>query len=602
MSKEARFHDAAPFTCLAATLDADSFIINRIQASAPSALVPCQAGDAFDRLWVGTRQVRAWLKATRVSGLPATQAFAVRASPQVSVPITCTPLLDAQSNCAGLLCTIVLPYADNAAEIPRTAALPSASEHREAQIQYILDSLPLGVVVMDQQQRIVFMNAVQRQLSAVPDDFYSGDPTTIMARPVPDLLVYPTLSPVKRSELPGPLAMKTGKMVTREFQRPSDGTFWHVTAQPVVTAGGEPNGIIVVSLDLTSQYHARQAAIHKAQEMDAIIDSIGDGVILFDAAGQIQRLNQAALRLLGWQPGYPDPREQSPFTPAWMQSIVDAESAAPIVTTVMRYDHQRITISVNVTPWQALDTAARGWICAFRDITEIIRADRLKDEFISMAGHELQAPLASLLLSVRILQRRAQQPGRQDEVSALLDEVANHAKRLSRMIESMLDLSRINSGHFNLRLDECDLSHIVRSAVEEQHQFWRRTIVIEGADLPVQLRVDGERIWQVCTNLISNALKYSPETAPVIVTLTTQPEVVHIVIRDAGVGIAPEHLQQLFQPYFRVPRLMGAHPDGLGLGLTIARAIVEEHGGRILVESVPDVGSTFTIALPRILS
>jgi len=184
----------------------------------------------------------------------------------------------------------------------------------------------------------------------------------------------------------------------------------------------------------------------------------------------------------------------------------------------------------------------------------------------------------------------------------LLARSARQLTRLDRLVGDLLDVSRIQAGKLELRPEPCDLLEITREAVREQRAAWLgRGITL---DLPhhaaVLLHADPDRIGQVVTNYLTNALKYSTEDAPVAVWLRVRGDTARVEVRDHGPGLAPEQQAHLFERFYRVPGIEQQNGSGvgLGLGLSICRTIVERHGGAVGVESAPGDGATFWFTLP----
>ncbi len=226
----------------------------------------------------------------------------------------------------------------------------------------------------------------------------------------------------------------------------------------------------------------------------------------------------------------------------------------------------------------------------------------MQEEFINIASHELRAPLTPLLLASQMVQRAARKPGQEARIIHLAEEIALHAKRMNRMVDDMLNMTRIEAGRFTLVPAPCDLAATIRDAIQTQHDLTHRDLLLVGADAPIEAVVDAERIWQVLTNLVSNAIKYSPSPSPVEVLVEQmakdQAPWLRVSVHDAGPGIPASALPHLFQRFYRVIATQESSQDGLGLGLYIAHSIIHSHGGTIWVETTEGVGSTFIAEFP----
>lgn len=231
-----------------------------------------------------------------------------------------------------------------------------------------------------------------------------------------------------------------------------------------------------------------------------------------------------------------------------------------------------------------------------RQAAELQRLDRAKSDFVSMVAHEFRTPLTGIQGFSEILRDYDLSL---EEIREYAGDINNDARRLTRMINAQLDLDRMTSGRVELHREPVDLDALVTDLVDHLAQLSPdHAIRLDlGGDLPA---VDGDRdrLIQVASNLIANAVKYAPGGGVVTVATRNLGEAVELAVSDTGVGIAPDDLERVFQPYTRVEHPDVAHIGGTGLGLPIVRQIVGLHGGRVWAESVPGAGSTFRVRLP----
>jgi predicted ATPase/signal transduction histidine kinase len=223
---------------------------------------------------------------------------------------------------------------------------------------------------------------------------------------------------------------------------------------------------------------------------------------------------------------------------------------------------------------------------------------RVREEFLSVASHELRTPTAGLMLSLESLvaARRRAQRADPHTTNKLLDLLVRQGKRLVRLSGDLLDASRIEAGRLSLRLEEVDLVALVGDVVEQfKLDLERSGSRLSMRSVEVRGRWDRGRLEQVVTNLLSNAVKFG-EGKPIEVSLGQEGGLARLVVKDAGIGISPQLQARIFDRFQRA--VSSEHYGGLGLGLYISRRIVEAHGGSIRVESRPDAGSTFTVELP----
>jgi signal transduction histidine kinase len=231
-----------------------------------------------------------------------------------------------------------------------------------------------------------------------------------------------------------------------------------------------------------------------------------------------------------------------------------------------------------------------------RTVEELRRLSALRADFVSLVSHELRSPMAAVIGAARTLQARWRelQPEQREAFLAL---IGDETSRLAAMIGDVLDTSRIDAGTFTYRFGEVDVGAVVRESVASAELGQDEVPVV--ADIPPgvpRLRGDGERLRQVVTNLIENAVKYSPAGVPVEVRARAVNGAVLVSVTDQGQGIAPADQRLIFEKFGRVAG--ASQKPGSGLGLYIARSIAEAHGGSLDVESRPGHGATFTLTLP----
>ncbi|ATB30662.1 sensor histidine kinase [Melittangium boletus] len=230
----------------------------------------------------------------------------------------------------------------------------------------------------------------------------------------------------------------------------------------------------------------------------------------------------------------------------------------------------------------------------FREAQEAIR---VRDDFLTIASHELKTPLTPLSLRLASLERRLE---RQEPVDpALLRHARQHLLRLTALINDLLDASRIEAGRLALQFEPTRVDSLVERALAGMDaERGQHRIDYSHPSEPVRIRGDAYRLEQVIANLLENALKYSPGASTVRVSLDVRGDFALLSVADEGIGIPRDQQEQLFERYFRARNVSITSYGGLGLGLYISRDIVERHGGRIWVESEMGRGSTFYVALP----
>jgi signal transduction histidine kinase len=242
-------------------------------------------------------------------------------------------------------------------------------------------------------------------------------------------------------------------------------------------------------------------------------------------------------------------------------------------------------------------------------LVELEQLDKLKTQFLSMASHELRTPLTAVSGFMQIARRRmgrlgtateVPQPWREEAQKAdeTLEMANRQAKKLARLIDELLDVSRLQQGRVEMRLAEIDLGEVVREVGERMKLLSKGHEIETTVEGTAPIVGDRDRIEQVFENLVGNAMKYSPENGPIEMTLHVNGANAIVSVRDHGIGIAPAEVEKIFGLFYRSPDPRADHVGGLGLGLYISREIVSRHHGRLWAERNPDAGTTFHVTLP----
>jgi signal transduction histidine kinase len=227
-------------------------------------------------------------------------------------------------------------------------------------------------------------------------------------------------------------------------------------------------------------------------------------------------------------------------------------------------------------------------------------AVRLRDHFISIASHELKNPLTVLLGNAELLERHADRSGTLSATDRqILAAITEQAKRQRRLIDRLLDFSRLQSGQFSVDLAPLDLKPLLERILDdltpglEQH-----AVRLASPSEPVLIEGDELRLEQVITNLVSNAAKYGPVESTITVTLRREQDTAVIEVHDQGPGIPPEERQHIFEPFYRAAQSGSAHVSGSGIGLYVVSQIAAHHGGTVTVESGDSGGAVFRVQIP----
>lgn len=346
----------------------------------------------------------------------------------------------------------------------------------------------------------------------------------------------------------------------------------------------------------------------------AILNSIGDGVFTTDLEQRITSVNPGAERLAGYKAqqllgqvyqealqisdreGKPLMAEMSPL----LQAMQRAVSTEPRIFRMQRGGEAGETALIALVAAPIMDDngTLSGTVGVFRDVTQEQEVSRLKDELVSLVSHELRTPMASVLgFSELLLTRQLSESKSRMYVEIIYKE----AQRLSNLINDFLDVQRMEAGRQVYNYSELDLKPVMRRVSEVFSQQRSRLKLDVPATLPL-VRADPDRLLQTLTNLVSNAIKYSPNGGDInVVARLNEHGMMEIAVKDRGLGIPREAHAHLFSKFYRVDNSDRREIGGTGLGLAISREIVEAHGGKIWVESEPGQGSTFYFTLPAVL-
>jgi len=272
------------------------------------------------------------------------------------------------------------------------------------------------------------------------------------------------------------------------------------------------------------------------------------------------------------------------------------------IVSFISTDENRLYSQSDVAIAEELARRAAVAIENARLYQEAQQALRLRDQFLSIAAHELKTPLTALLGNTQLIQRRIARTHTFTERDQRVLQVINQqSQRLSRMVEALLDISRIRGGTLSIERTSVDLSALAERLVDEvQPSLERHSIEIHIPNSPVMVTGDALRLEQVFQNIIQNAIKYTPQGGKIALEITREGDQACVAVTDPGIGIPSKALPNLFRQFYRAGNAQSHHIAGMGLGLYVVREIVALHNGRVEVESTEGEGSTFLVYLPLI--
>ncbi len=367
--------------------------------------------------------------------------------------------------------------------------------------------------------------------------------------------------------------------------------------------------------DATKRRAELALAMHTIDEQrrfaEAILDTVDVGLVLLDHTGAYRTLNKRHVDFmrLAYPEGHSGKAGQlgHVYAPDGTTKLTREEMPTYRASHGEEFDDCRIWVGDDPLSKRALSVSARsvpgkdgsfaGAALAYKDVTDFMRALRVKDEFVASVSHELRTPLTSIMGYVDLLLER---PDLVPEQTAHLEVVSRNSDRLRRLVADLLHSAQIDEGPMEVVRTEADFSAIVQQSVLTAAPAAKAAGITVDVDVPDSLPVlvDAQRMSQVVDNLISNAVKYTPEGGRVRVALTVDGARVELAVSDTGIGISPPDLTRLFTRFFRARPAEELSIQGVGLGLSITKSIVESHGGRIEVDSEVGRGSVFRVRLP----
>src|SRR5690348_13137954 len=331
--------------------------------------------------------------------------------------------------------------------------------------------------------------------------------------------------------------------------------------------------------------------VHEREETTTLIETMAEGVVAADARGAIVMLNQAARRHLGFGPDDPFPALAELFYDKAARELV-GNALAGRETEPRELDRDGRTLLVS---GRALPNG--GALLVIRDVTELRHLEAVRRDFVANVSHELKTPLTSIAGYAETLATEAN-AGTQTERFAQI--ILNNAKRMQRLVDDLLDLSRIESGRWQptpARVDVVSLAGDTWATFADNARE-RRVEFSATATGSRELTADPDALREVLTNLFDNALRHTPPGGRITVSMDPAPGGVTLAVADTGSGIAPEHLPRIFERFYRADPGRSREEGGTGLGLSIVKHLVEAHGGRVEARSSLGRGTTIRIFFP----
>lgn len=501
-----------------------------------------------------------------------------------------------------------MAFDDMKAIMQKLSQQRAESRRLSARLSALIGNLRGGVLVEDPERRILIVNQAFCTLFGIP-----ADPAELVG------LDCSNSAEQSKHLFAEPEAFVTGIRLALENRRTLTGEILtlrsgHILERDYVPIFSEESyqGHLWHYRDITDRITAERALRLETSRLSLTLANIVDGVITTDSSGAITLLNSAALRILGTAEsealGLP---LGEVFRLRLSDPSVDVDPVAQVLGSGVAWetgssrkewrwldtvDGRHLRVVASIAPIRgSVDDA--GLILVFRDVSKEFEVEELKRDFVSAVSHELRTPITSMKGFLDTVLGDPEMP--LEVRTEFLGVVRSQLKRLAGMVEKILQFSRLEAGQ-KMELADFDLTALAGEIVAELTPISAsRSVAIDwdGPSLPIEILADREQIRSVLVNLLTNAIKFTPDGGSVGIGVREDGGQTVVAVRDTGIGIRAEDLPNLFQRFYRAPS-SGQHAPGTGLGLSIVKEIVQRHGGRIHVDSRPGEGSTFTVRLP----
>jgi PAS domain S-box-containing protein len=525
------------------------------------------------------------------------------------------PIRDAEGVTRGA----VLVFRDITKERRSEEALRKSQEEvrlSEEGLRATLYSIGDAVLATDEQGRVARINPVAERLTGWLEKEAIGHPITEVFNIINEDTRARAVNPVTRVLAEGVvvgLANHTALISRDGTERPIADS-----GAPILDAQGKPRGAVLVFRDTTAERRAEEALRQSEEKLRQMIASVRDyALFMLDPKGRVASWNPGAERIKGYREEeilgehfsrFFPPEDIAMGKPARELEIAAAQERFEDENWRVRKDGSRFWAHVIITPIRDSLNGLGGFVKITRDLTERRKTEeerlrlaqakeaiRLRDEFLSIASHELKTPLTALQLQLLGIHDRVAPID--EDVTKRVDRAMRVGGRLAQLIEALLNVSRIATGKLKLNFEAFDLSDAVREIVERL----RDSAASAGSELSIRVAdsINGQwdrlRIEQVLMNLISNSIKYAAGT-PIRLSVSQENDLAILKVQDKGPGIPEADLSRIFERFERASSTR--HYGGLGLGLYVADQIARAHGGTIVASNLPGGGACFTVRLP----
>lgn len=477
-----------------------------------------------------------------------------------------------------------LRHKQNNAETEQLTTMNVDIMEETSLLHLIFDKSPNAILITDATIKIVYANPAWEKLTGYTlEEVKSKNPKFLQSGKTPKSVLKNILAALKQDQY---------FISDAVINKRKDGTEFQIRAA-FFPVGKDHKAIFYVQIehDITEQKKLEES-------IRQLINLAPDAIFIADINGTYLDVNTEACRMLGRNrndiigKSIQDliPKEDLPRLKESKKIMSKPGNAHKDEWMLKHKNGKYIPVEVNATILKD-----GRWIGFVREISKRKELERQKDAFIGIASHELKTPLASLSMYAQLLERRLQKDKKNNALASKMNQQIN---KLHNLIDDLLNVSKINSGTLTVQLKKFDINVCVRKVTTDLQQTTKTHTITVEEKIPNKVVGDENKIEEVLENLLTNAIKYSPNAQKVIVHLATKNKQAVVSVQDFGRGIAKKDIPNLFQRFYQTKMSQKGKTTGFGLGLYIAHEIIQKHNGKMWVESEIGKGSTFYFSLP----
>jgi PAS domain S-box-containing protein len=461
-------------------------------------------------------------------------------------------------------------------------------------LQNLINSVDIATIFLDRSLRVVLFTPPATQLfNLIAND---------IGRQLSDITHRLSYHDITRDS---EAVIQKLKTIEKEVKS-ADNQIYLMRALPYRTEQDRINGVVITFINITERKRSELTAQESAERFRAMVSQSTAGFVQTDNGGKFTLVNKKFCDMVGYG-------ETELLTMRMADLLLKDDDKQGLVLLdqidskgwlpfdaeqrLVRKDGSLRWVSASVSAIRNGEGRSEAAVVVCQDITERKALEQQKDEFISIASHELKTPVTTIKSYAEIILETFQK-ARDVKAATLMQKLNNQIDRLAGLVRDLLDTTKITDGKLTLRFEILNLNELIRERLEEMKRLSPKHQLIHKPGKLKSVEADRERIGQVLTNLLTNAIKYSPSGGSIIVSTESKGKHVQVSVADKGIGIADEYKKQVFDRFFRVSNAELKTYPGMGLGLYISSIIIQRHKGTIDVKSKPGKGSVFRFTLP----